>query len=243
MIKFFRKIRQKMLTENKFSKYLLYAIGEIILVVIGILIALQINNQNEKRKSNELLNLYHENILFELEQDLKHIIELDSLNKMRKSSLDNYIAYYNSKKIDIDTLKAKVDRIQLQYEIFNTNSYSVQDLMTTGNLRLFPMHKKNAILKYKNNQDAYIYLQSKTLELITLKFEEFEKDLDLIFTNGYSHKEHIEVKDWQYDLNSIQFRKRNNYIIRFLELYEYQRDALSKLKEETMELKDILKRK
>tara|TARA_R110001632_G_scaffold103536_1_gene212269 strand:- start:359 stop:1129 length:771 start_codon:yes stop_codon:yes gene_type:complete len=50
MIKFFRKIRQKMLTENKFSKYLIYAIGEIILVVIGILIALQINNWNEQRK-------------------------------------------------------------------------------------------------------------------------------------------------------------------------------------------------
>ena len=50
MIKFFRRIRQRLLTENKFSKYLLYAIGEIILVVIGILIALQINNWNEERK-------------------------------------------------------------------------------------------------------------------------------------------------------------------------------------------------
>ena len=49
MIKFFRKIRQKMLTENKFSKYLIYAIGEIVLVVIGILIALQINNWNNNR--------------------------------------------------------------------------------------------------------------------------------------------------------------------------------------------------
>ena len=50
MIKFFRKIRQRLLTENKFSKYLIYAIGEIILVVIGILIALQINNWNEHKK-------------------------------------------------------------------------------------------------------------------------------------------------------------------------------------------------
>jgi len=46
MIKFFRKIRQRLLTENKFSKYLIYAIGEIILVVIGIIIALQGNNWN-----------------------------------------------------------------------------------------------------------------------------------------------------------------------------------------------------
>jgi sensor domain CHASE-containing protein len=53
MIKFFRKIRQKMLTENKFSKYLLYAIGEIILVVIGILIAIQLNNLNENRKERD----------------------------------------------------------------------------------------------------------------------------------------------------------------------------------------------
>lgn len=51
MIKFFRRIRQQLLSENKFSKYLLYAIGEIVLVVIGILIALQINNWNEGRKS------------------------------------------------------------------------------------------------------------------------------------------------------------------------------------------------
>ena len=54
MIKFFRKIRQNLLSENKFSKYLIYAIGEIILVVIGILIALQINNLNEARKYKSL---------------------------------------------------------------------------------------------------------------------------------------------------------------------------------------------
>ena len=49
MIKLFRKIRQGLLTENKFGKYVLYAIGEIVLVVIGILIALQVNNWNENR--------------------------------------------------------------------------------------------------------------------------------------------------------------------------------------------------
>ncbi|MFY0629612.1 MAG: hypothetical protein JXR05_04470 [Flavobacteriaceae bacterium] len=53
MIKFFRKIRQKLLSENKFRRYLIYAIGEIILVVIGILIALQINNNNEVRKNQK----------------------------------------------------------------------------------------------------------------------------------------------------------------------------------------------
>jgi Family of unknown function (DUF6090) len=53
MIKFFRHIRQRLVTENKFHKYLLYAIGEIVLVVIGILIALQINTWNEERKQHQ----------------------------------------------------------------------------------------------------------------------------------------------------------------------------------------------
>jgi hypothetical protein len=62
MIKFFRKIRQKMLTENKFSKYLIYAIGEIILVVIGILIALQININSENHKKQQFEITILENI-------------------------------------------------------------------------------------------------------------------------------------------------------------------------------------
>lgn len=53
MIKFFRKIRQQLLIENKTGKYLKYALGEIVLVVIGILIALQINNWNENQKQND----------------------------------------------------------------------------------------------------------------------------------------------------------------------------------------------
>ena len=66
MIKFFRKIRQKLLTENKFTKYLIYAIGEIVLVVIGILIALQINNWNETRQIKKV----EQEILYVLLEDL-----------------------------------------------------------------------------------------------------------------------------------------------------------------------------
>lgn len=67
MIKFFRRIRQKLLSESKFSKYVLYAIGEIILVVIGILIALQINNWNEDKKNKRT----EESLLVELKSNLQ----------------------------------------------------------------------------------------------------------------------------------------------------------------------------
>ena len=84
MKKFFRKIRQGLLTENKFSKYLLYAIGEIILVVIGILVALQINNWNTYRKDRiKEKNLLH-GLVANLELNKKLIIQrigfMDILN-------------------------------------------------------------------------------------------------------------------------------------------------------------------
>ena len=73
MIKFFRKIRQNLLSENKFSKYLIYAIGEIILVIIGILIAVSINGWNEDRK----LKNAEQSILEDLKQEM--IINLKAL--------------------------------------------------------------------------------------------------------------------------------------------------------------------
>ena len=73
MIKFFRKIRQKLLSENKFSKYLIYAIGEIILVVIGILIALQINNWNESRKQENELSEIYQRIILDIDNDIRDL--------------------------------------------------------------------------------------------------------------------------------------------------------------------------
>nr|WP_299000096.1 DUF6090 family protein [uncultured Allomuricauda sp.] len=71
MIKFFRKKRQNLLSEGKIGKYFRYAIGEIILVVLGILIALQINNwnQNEQLKKEELKTL----------KSLKESIKINSI--------------------------------------------------------------------------------------------------------------------------------------------------------------------
>ncbi len=95
MIKFFRKIRQKMLTENKFSKYLIYAIGEIVLVVIGILIALSINNWNEGRKNDLKESLLIKNIIEDLRLDSVHINQ--SLNELvdQIHVVDNLIAKAN----------------------------------------------------------------------------------------------------------------------------------------------------
>ncbi|WP_422106392.1 DUF6090 family protein [Winogradskyella sp.] len=85
MIKFFRKIRQRLLSENKFSKYLLYAIGEIILVVIGILIALQINTMRE----HALEQKKEQAFLREINLDFKsNKVQLDSIMAHNKNAMD-----------------------------------------------------------------------------------------------------------------------------------------------------------
>ena len=69
MIPFFRKIRKKMADDNKPIKYLRYAIGEIALVMIGILLALQVNNWNENRKNNQITRTYYDQLLNDFEND------------------------------------------------------------------------------------------------------------------------------------------------------------------------------
>jgi len=100
MIKFFRKIRQRLLTENRFGKYLIYGIGEIILIVIGILFALYLNNINSEQKSNlveiELLNELKANIkssIKSFERTLESEQEYLEYNLLILDYLDNKKPY------------------------------------------------------------------------------------------------------------------------------------------------------
>jgi len=95
MINFFRKIRKKMADDNKPMKYMKYAIGEIVLVVIGIMIALQINTWNENRKL--LLNertLYKKLIADLTDEELR----LENQINWAKSKQDLHYAIYNKTK-------------------------------------------------------------------------------------------------------------------------------------------------
>lgn len=118
MLKFFRRIRQKLLQENRFSKYLLYAIGEIVLVMIGILLALQVNNWNEgkKAKANEI------KLLKELRKDVAFsVTELDtvihysqvSVNYLKK--IQNHFINDLPYSIVLDTAFTYIDIFQIPY--------------------------------------------------------------------------------------------------------------------------------
>ena len=100
MIKFFRHIRKDLIEKNKTGKYLKYAIGEIILVVIGILIALQINNWNERKKeqAKELSFLKEINLDFKSNKtQLDSIISFNKVNLHAASRLLEIIATFDLK--------------------------------------------------------------------------------------------------------------------------------------------------
>ena len=106
MIKFFRKIRQDLLRDNKTGDYLKYAVGEIALVVFGILIALSINNWNESRKNDLEQALLVKNIIEDLRLDFIHINKSSEQVSNQMNLIDDLISkiFDEKKKINYDSI-------------------------------------------------------------------------------------------------------------------------------------------
>lgn len=147
MIPFFRKLRKQLAEENKRSKYLRYALGEIILVVIGILIALQINNWNEHQKkltsATEHLQLLAENIEDDLIQlkDLKTKIDSCLLDANRLSEQFQLI-----KPVDVSTPKYIMSAL-LEYRI-NPSKNGLETLNTSGEFSILHSAMQSDIFNY-----------------------------------------------------------------------------------------------
>ena len=137
MIKFFRKIRQQLLTENKFSKYLIYAIGEIVLVVIGILIALQLNNWNEHQKQLKLEQEYY----CRLQEDA--MLDKEQINDLLGLAQDRLAASNQAVRLLLNDTVQQVDignqialSIKAIYSDFKPNNSAFEDLKSGANLNI-----------------------------------------------------------------------------------------------------------
>ena len=148
MIKLFRHIRQRLLAENRFSKYLLYAIGEIILVVIGILIALQINNWNQAQKDHA----YEVKMLSEIVKGL----EADQLNLQGDlkayTVLSNTVDHFtnltsNNNVIFHDSMQQELWKLNIgKYFQFNRGPYDA--LKSSGIDRISNDSIRNHLIKF-----------------------------------------------------------------------------------------------
>lgn len=151
MIPFFRKIRRVLIDERQLSKYLLYATGEIILVVIGILIALQINNQNDAHKQRQKELKYLQNISTDIENN---IVEMDRFLEKRGTYLTKagkIIEHLEGKPVE-DWRAFTEECISIwSWQRFYQVNYTFQELSYSGNLALISNDTiKNMLLQLES---------------------------------------------------------------------------------------------
>jgi Family of unknown function (DUF6090) len=146
MIKFFRKIRKNKIKENRTSKYLLYAIGEIVLVVIGILIALQINNWNENKKNLKQANSYLSTIKLNLEDDIKQAENLLSISQTNIEYANIFLDQFKTLKPVDENIQMYIVSLMLEYNI-EVNKSGIDALTSSNGM---PNINKNLQVKILN---------------------------------------------------------------------------------------------
>ena len=197
MIKFFHKIRQQLVSENKFSKYLLYAVGEIVLVVIGILIALQINNWNLERQQKDVLNNIYTTIKADLQQD---IVNIDKIVSSSQSIEKDYLAIINKTRKKEDFLNC----INCRYVNFGFPNIK---LRKNGSELLQNYNQQNNT----SNDSLSIKLNYLYLDLSN----NISVDLEELATNSNSFLEIVKYSQpWFADFN---FRSTSDYSDAFIE--------------------------
>jgi Family of unknown function (DUF6090) len=248
MIKFFRKIRQTMIKENptsakttagsKTSKYLLYAIGEIILVVIGILIALGINNWNENRKKNIeefkiLVNLKNE--IINNQEELTATISYHKFVFEKTNELSRLMRP-NPKEIEID----KLDTLMFAM-IYIPKFNPITTVLSSDKLELIKDEKlKNKIASWKYIYDDYEYdikiiydynknyiysFMSENYQIKNIKGGKFKSDqsffdIDVLsILSNSTFENHVKMKS----LNA------KNILKRATKLYEIQKNTIEYL--------------
>ena len=189
MIKFFRKIRRNLLSEGKTGKYLKYAIGEIVLVVIGILIALSINNWNQSR--NKIIQL--DNIYSIVDKNFK----TDLIN------IDKVINFYEDLEIKLDEIITTKYPTSFSDSINETN---FSDCMPcTSHIAFFHsffMQEKGVELlkKYDENNSIGINdLSQEVIQLHTLSRPRFINVLGSVSSEAYNNLKYFEQFPWYSD--------------------------------------------
>jgi len=156
MIKFFRKIRQNSLMKNKTGKYFKYAIGEIVLVVIGILIALQINNWNENRKSNVTKQDYYNQLIQDLTKDNDYIKRNLVLIDSNIVLFNNYIKEFQNQDINPKLVLYNQTKLNNEFTYLSFNTNTIETLQYTGDIKLIPVEIRNKLIDLKRSQNILI---------------------------------------------------------------------------------------
>ena len=247
MIKFFRKIRQNLLSEGKTTKYFKYAIGEIVLVVIGILIALQINNWNEQKKLKQQEVTSYCKLLEDLTADISNIDNtLKSLTERQavaKRFLTNLLKIQKDKSVLLRDYIPAVRSIS-----FIPTKAAIVDITSSGKLEnLKNQNLKNAILNFYVEQDNLLtIIRGNHERLAQQDIDNNQTDFGYQELPLYQHiygqelKQLLKSTDWQKDANNAIFKNLKNYLNVSLIVCEREKDLLNTIRKSFIELKNQL---
>ncbi|MBS2099290.1 DUF6090 family protein [Carboxylicivirga linearis] len=135
-MRFFRIIRQTLLNDNKIRRYLVYAVGEIILVVIGILIALAINNVNQKHKIHKKEQVYLQGLRKEFQTSRIKLVELIKVNRSNLNGAKQIITFIGADSIPSEKELSTFLFSTLAFDIaFNPNNSLLNEMINSGSLK------------------------------------------------------------------------------------------------------------
>lgn len=217
-----------MIKENRVLKYILYAIGEIVLVVIGILIALQINNNNEIRKSREKELHYLKNIKSDLQLNINEIQDYIHIRTRRIVSANKVIEHFEGKPLtDLDEFNRNIINIYTWRKFYQINN-TFQELTNSGNLALISNDSiKNTLLnletlykKLKYEEEHFRY------DAEVLLYEPSYKVLDLNpLVKKYTYQvskgqagEDVELPRAKFELMLQDLSQKNGFV---MAVYEF----------------------
>jgi hypothetical protein len=175
MIKFFRKIRYNLMEQNKTGKYLKYAIGEIVLVMIGILLALQVSHWNNQSTDRKLEKRYLSELILDLQTDSIVISEAKKYSDKQVLSKRKLEKHFEGKQIIEDSLLSYFGNQWRHASKFNPITTTLDEMKSTGNIGVI----QNTAIRRKiletynyytthinNDEERYIIQQNELAELI-----------------------------------------------------------------------------
>lgn len=225
MLKFFRRTRYQLLDEKRLNKYFLYAIGEILLVVIGILIAVGIGEWRQNTRKKQELISYYQGLNYDLNQDK---IRLDSLtllyetaivgivNEVDKMQLENY---------NEEHLYSNVPSWMIYTIAFTPNTTTFTEIVSSGKLQLFRNKElKSKVLNVYSNLYPELQFRENTINefirnLRTNVLMDTYRWLNILENDGKS-KTNLNLKnakyyikhDWLNDKQSDKYLEFENYL-------------------------------
>ena len=155
MIKFFRNIRQRLISEGKTGKYLKYAIGEIVLVVIGILIAIAIHNWNDKRKEKNKEKQIISSLNQEFIQNKQILLSIKEGLKLSSDACQTLMNLFNNDSLQSSTQKVdSLIYLSLEHTPFIPSNSIFSEIIESGNIEIITDESlKMALFKWSTEME------------------------------------------------------------------------------------------